>query len=208
MASEWTCLPKHVSIGSAQAFVAAIRKKTRPKFSSFYAACVRSAHGKERLLAMMRRLEGTPSDVPFADAILEAGIVKRNCERNATDRAKVKKHRDAIDFGLGEQNDGAANELRGCTYRKSGESGAAPVWQPPDFLRLDRAWRISDARIFELVEAAQQERGPLAESVNRKKHTTSTSNGRVATFLVDYFAAMVVAFDREFADSDPPSGHL
>ena len=133
---EWEVAPNAICIGSAHVLLQAIRKNFRPKFSSFYAACVRSEHGKAKLIAMMDALRGTEHDVPFAEAIVKAGIVDRNCERNKTNRNKAKRHAQAINFKLGEQNDGAANELRGCTFRKTKKT--EKVWAPPDSLLLDQ----------------------------------------------------------------------
>lgn len=147
---------------------------------------------------MMTCLKDTPSDIPFTDAMVAAGLAERfggKLQRNKFTGAKAKRHPDAIDFQLGEQTDGAANELRGCVHRNGVDED---VWKPPANLKIDKEWRISDTRVFELIDLATQSKGPLAESASRKRKTSSTGNGRVATFIVDYFAALVTAYDTQF----------
>ena len=97
---------------------------------------------------------------------------------------------------MGEQNDGGANELRGAVAKKDGTQ----AWQPPEYLLLTKDWTISDERIFDLIEAALHpdadgKAGPLAEAQNKRKKTSSTGNGRAATFVVDYLIALVSAAD-------------
>lgn len=197
----WQNAPKSHSFPSANAFVGAIRKRLRPRFRHLHCTVVKSPAGKAKLTAMMEALKGTAFDVPFVDAIVKANLATRFgglLHRNSNADAKKKKHPEAIDFQLGEQMDGALNELRGCALQKGGGEGGGGLWKPPTKLMIEPTWRISDARIFDLIDVATQQKGPLAESANRRIKTSSTSQGRPATFLVDYFAAVVTTYDAAF----------
>ena len=97
----------------------------------------------------------------------------------------VKKHPEAVDLNIGEQATGAVNELRGTFLTKDGRN----PWHPPENLIIDEDWTLSDERIVDLVHAAKYKSGPLGQIFGKK--TSSTSNGRVATFFVDYVAAIV-----------------
>jgi len=200
LSSVWTTVPKTSSFPSANALVGAIRKKLRPKFGQLYATVVNSSSGKKKIVSMMNALQGTPGDLHFVDAIVDAKLAQRfgGEGRNKNTAVKSKKHPDAVDFQLGEQMDGAANELRGCVVKKDD----GDVWRPTSELTIGQEWRVSDVRIFDLIELATKHKGPLAESASRKMKTTSTSNGRVATFMVDYFAAVITAYYKQF-----PNGH-
>jgi len=199
--SHWKPAPKTLHFPCGAAFIGAIRKKFRPRFGHLYATIVKSNSGRENVVSMMNALAGTPADTTFVDAFVDAKLDTRfggTFKRNKSSHAKDKKHPDAVDFQLGEQMDGAANELRGCVATKQ----AGELWKPTDALKIDKDWRVSDTRIFDLIELATKDKGPLAESANRKMKTASTSNGRTATFVVDYFAAVITAYDKQF-----PNGH-
>lgn len=202
----WNPAPANMSFTGFKSFHSAVRKKLRPKFKDAYATVIRSENGKRALVAMMDALRGTPRDENgIVQAIIDAGFHERyggDYERNKSTGHKSKQHANAIDFRMGEQADGAANELRGCFRQKDDGKEKADPWTPPEDLKIDTSWPISDMRIFKLIDAASTNKGPLAESVDRRKDTKSTSHGRVATFIVDYLAAIVVAYDRQF-----PNGH-
>jgi hypothetical protein len=198
--NPWQPASNKVGITGFKSLHKVISKKVRPKFKQVLATVVKSPDGKKKMLGMMTALERTPADTPWMDAFVDAKLATRfkaRLERNNESGPKAKKHPDAVDFGLGEQIDGAANELRGCIKKKqSGE-----LWEPPEAaLKIDKGWHISDPRIFKLIESAMKDQGPLAESANRKMKTTSTSHSRTATFVVDYIAAVITAYNKQFPD--------
>tara|TARA_B100001057_G_scaffold412177_1_gene428143 strand:- start:164 stop:808 length:645 start_codon:yes stop_codon:yes gene_type:complete len=202
----WTTAPNNCQFTGVNGFLGAIRKKLRPKFKHLHATVLTSVNGKNKITAMMNELRGTPGDKTFCDALLKANLITRfggDLKRNKSTVAKGKKHPNAIDFKMGEQQDGAANELRGATVRAPKPEPEKPPeepWAPPDDLMIQPDWRITDMRIFQLIDAAKANKGPLAESANPRKATSSTSHGRVATFMVDYFAALVTAYDEQFPE--------
>lgn len=146
--------------------------------------------------SMMNDIAGSDVDLPFHEAIHSAGLSARfgGVKRNANGESKLKKHPRGIDFQMGEQNDGGANELRGAVMQKS-EGGDEP-WQPPPHLMLASDWLISNPLIFDLIEAARKDKGPLAESFDARKVTTSRANSRAATFVIDYLLSLVSAHSK------------
>lgn len=189
----WDKLPKQTSIPSVKAWLSVARSQRRPAFLPTANNCVLSENGRVTMLQMMSDIRGSDVDVPFHEAIHNAGLSSRfgGVKRNANGEAKMKQHPRGIDFKMGEQNDGGANELRGAVLSKSAD-GDEP-WQPPPHLMMGLDWLISNALIVDLIDAARKDRGPLAESFDPKKKTTSKANSRTATFVVDYFLALVDA---------------
>lgn len=198
----WTPAPKSHPFTNVNGFLGAVRKKLRPKFADLHSTVINSTNGKNKIAAMMNALRDTSGDKTFVDAFIDAGLVNRfggDLERNKKCESKEKKHPKAIDFNMGEQTDGAANELRGCVIRDATHGHEYP-WKPSDDLMIGLDWRVSDMRIFQLINEAKANKGPLADKVNKRMKTSSTSHGRVATFVVDYFSALVTAYDKQFPD--------
>jgi len=195
-AVKWSKITKKGVICSRVMWHGAVKKHKRPPFAETMSALIHSPNGKEWLKERMAVIKGTAVDVGFAEAIRNAGLGKRfeGLGRNRNGGVKAKKHPNAIDFQMGEQNDSAANELRGAV------ANGGTTWKPPDHLLLTKDWTISDERIFELIEAAlrpdaDQKAGPLAEANDRRKETSSTGKGKAATFVVDYLIALTSAVD-------------
>lgn len=193
--SAWSQV-KNESIISKQAWHNTIKKRIRPTFGQTIKNIVKNEEGKKWLKTRMDSKRGTSADVPFTVAVRNAGLHGRfqGKKRNADDRSKKKLHPSALDFQMGEQNDGGANELRGAVFKKTKKDGGDVMeWKPPDNLRLDAGWTICDNRIFDLINVASRDKGPLAEAMDRRKMTSSKGQGRAATFVVDYIIALVLA---------------
>jgi hypothetical protein len=191
---QWEPAPGRVSIVSFLILVGVIKKRQRPTFRDTYATALSNrSGGRAKLVDMMNAIRDTPYDQGFHKSIIECEVNLRLCERNSSSDASIRGygHANAIRFGMGEQDDGGANEMRGALQRKN--QGDPPPPQPPAHLMLDENWKISDPRFLDLVDWAAKGQGPLAESVDRRKLTKSKSKGRVATFVVDYVAAIVMA---------------
>ena len=197
-AVKWSKASKKRLICSRAMWHGTIKKHERPTYLDTSKTLIYSPNGKEWLKGRIAAIKDTAVDVGFSEAIRNVGLGERfgGLLRNGDERSKHKVHPDAIDFQMGEQNDGGANELRGAVAKKDGTQ----AWQPPDHLLLTKDWTISDERIFDLIEAALHpdadgKAGPLAEAQNKRKKTSSTGNGRAATFVVDYLIALVSAAD-------------
>jgi hypothetical protein len=185
---KWTKEPKKTFCPSFGALVGIVRKNRIPSFKSVYANAFRSETGKKKLADMIQALKGTPYDIAFCDAIRESGFLDRHMnDRNASDRKKAKMHPDAIDFGIGEQDDGAVNELRGAVVKKDGDV----PWTPRADLKPEKDWRITDTRLLEAITEACKDRGPLAESADSRKVTTSTAHSRAAAFASELIACII-----------------
>ena len=159
---------------------------------------MKGTNGRDSLSKMQKRLKNTKYDLPFSEALINLELQERHTNhRNSSHKKRLKQHPEAVDLAVGEQASGAVNELRGTFLTKNGRC----PWKPPENLKIDETWTLSESKLFDLVDAAKSNGGPLASLFNKK--TTSTSNCRVAPFFVDYVAAIVL-YNEKAEDQEAP----